>query len=195
MDDFLYKLRNARKKTGYDRNRRSQDNYGPRGDRNKGKMKKPPQTVSVGFDHLAAIRRTLEAISENQKQLMDAERLRREIEERKALALEKIAGFFGQLKEKPKSQEVAEAIAEETQEALQTPQETPQAAGEKEAPAATNAARADRDRVLKIIQGLRQKGQTYEHIARHLETQKIPTLSGRGKWRGQTIYRLYKETV
>jgi len=133
MDDFLYKLRNARKKTGYDRNRRGQDNYSPRADRNKGKMKKPPQTVSVGFDHLAAIRRTLEAISENQKQLMDAERLRREIEERKALALEKIAGFFGQLKEKPKSQEVAEAIAGETREA-------PQTTGEKEAPAATNAA-------------------------------------------------------
>jgi hypothetical protein len=187
MDDFLYKLRNARKKTGYDRNRRGQDSYTPRGDRNKGKMKKPPQTVSVGFDHLAAIRRTLETISENQKQLMDGERLRREIEERKAQALEKIAGFIGQLKEKRKSPEVAPEIAEEEQEA-------PQTAGDKqEAPA--GSARADRDRVLKIIQGLREEGQTYEHIARHLETRKIPTLSGRGKWRGQTIYRLYKETV
>ena len=186
MDDFLYKLRNAKKKTGYDRTRRGQDNYAPHGERNKGRMKKPPQAVSVGFDHLSAIRRALESISQNQKQLLDAERLRREIEERKALALEKIAAFIGQLKEKRKFPEDTPEIAGKAREAAQT------AGKEPEAPA---AARADRDRVLKIIHGLRQEGQTYEHIARHLETRKIPTLSGRGKWRGQTIYRLYKETV
>ncbi len=181
MDDFLYKLRNATKKTGYDRNRRSQDNYSQRGDRNKSRGKKP-QTVSVGFDHLAAIRKTLESIAENQKQLMDAEHLRREIEERKALALETIANVIGQLGERQgpppangKEQQAPPAVGGETEAAV--------------------AGRADRDKILKIIHGLREKGQTYEHIARHLETQKIPTLSGRGKWRGQTIYRLYKETV
>jgi len=100
MDDFLYKLRNAKNRSGYDRSRRTQDSYPYRtGDRKRPKGKKPPKMSGVSSDHLAAIRKTLETIVENQKQLMDAEGVRREIEERKALALETIARLVGNLKD------------------------------------------------------------------------------------------------
>lgn len=175
MDDFLYKLRNA-KKSSHDRSRRNQDSYSYRmGDRKKPKGRKFQQTSSLNSDHLAAIRKTLETIAENQKQQMGTERVRCEIEERKALALEKIAGLVGNLKEKDVPREPAD--------------------GSREVTKTTLPHRADRDMILKIIHGLRQKGQTYERIAEHLESEGIPTLSGKGKWRGQSIYRLNKETV
>ncbi len=188
MDDFLYKLRNARKKTGYDRNRRNQDNYSPRNDRNKPKGKKP-QTLPVGVDHLSAIRRTLEAIAENQKQMMAAERQRRNIEERKSRALEDIV----RLMDRQVREDVTPAAADEDRREAPQPRES--AAVKANATGSAKPSRAHRERILKIIHGLREKGQTYEGIARHLETQNIPTLSGRGKWRSQTIYRLYKESV
>lgn len=176
MDDFLYKLRNAKNRSGYDRSRRTQDSYPYRtGDRKRPKGKKPPKMSGVSSDHLAAIRKALETIVENQKQLMDAEGVRREIEERKALALETIARLVGNLKEKN---------------GLQVPADEG-----RETPGTAKSPRAERDKIIKIISGLREKGQTYEHIAKHLENEKIPTLSGKGKWRGQSIYRLYKETV
>ncbi len=185
MDDFLYKLRNSRKKTGYDRNRRNQDNYSPRADRSKPKGKKP-QNLPVGVDHLSAIRRTLETIAENQKQMLEAELRRRDVEERKARALEDIARLMGR-----REQDAAQPVSDRRE----TPQPREAADADADAPGAARPSRADRERILKIIHGLREKGQTYEGIARHLETQNIPTLSGRGKWRGQTIYRLYKESV
>ena len=187
MDDFLYKLRNAKKKTGYDRNRRSQDNYSQRGDRSKFKGKKP-QTVPVGVDHLAAIRRTLETIAENQKQLLEAGDQRRAIEERKIRALEEMARLMGRREGDAGGSGQGPREAPRVLEAAATGGET-DASGRQESP------RTDREQILKIIHGLREKGQTYEGIARHLETRNIPTLSGRGKWRSQTIYRLCKESV
>ncbi|MBI9082419.1 MAG: hypothetical protein JEZ11_02400 [Desulfobacterales bacterium] len=46
---------------------------------------------------------------------------------------------------------------------------------------------------LTLIRGMRDQGITYEKIARQLETQGVPTVSGRGKWRGQAVSKLLAE--
>lgn len=54
------------------------------------------------------------------------------------------------------------------------------------------ASDAAREKAMKIIKAQRKKGLSFEKIARHLESQKIPTFSGKGSWRGQTIHKLLK---
>jgi hypothetical protein len=49
-----------------------------------------------------------------------------------------------------------------------------------------------RKNAMKIIAAQRKKGLSFEKIARYLENQKIPTFSGKGKWRGQTVHKLNK---
>ncbi len=50
-----------------------------------------------------------------------------------------------------------------------------------------------RDDVLNMICGLREEGLTYDQIAKQLESESVPTFSGKGKWRGQTVHRLYQK--
>jgi len=50
-----------------------------------------------------------------------------------------------------------------------------------------------RDNVLKIIVDMRQNGSSYDEIAQHLQAEKIPTFSGRGQWRRQTVHKLYQQ--
>lgn len=54
----------------------------------------------------------------------------------------------------------------------------------------------DRADVARLILALReQSGYSYENIARHFEAAGLPTISGRGKWSGQTVLRLYKNAL
>ena len=47
-----------------------------------------------------------------------------------------------------------------------------------------------RNELQAMIRGLREQGFSYEKIARHLEETQVPTISGRGKWRGQAVSKL-----
>jgi hypothetical protein len=57
----------------------------------------------------------------------------------------------------------------------------------------TEASIPGREEVLAMISDMREKGSTYDQIAKHLETEKIPTFSRKGQWRGQTVHRLYQK--
>jgi YesN/AraC family two-component response regulator len=50
---------------------------------------------------------------------------------------------------------------------------------------------ARKQEVLDLINKLRDENMTYEEVAAYLTTNKIPTVSGRGRWHAQTIHRLY----
>ncbi len=47
-----------------------------------------------------------------------------------------------------------------------------------------------RDEVLKIVNGMREKGATFDQVAQHLVELGQPTFSGRGDWHAQTVHRL-----
>ncbi len=46
--------------------------------------------------------------------------------------------------------------------------------------------------LMETIVSLRSSGASFEKIARELEAKKVPTASGRGKWRGQAVSKLLK---
>jgi hypothetical protein len=47
-----------------------------------------------------------------------------------------------------------------------------------------------RDAVLDIVNGMREKGATFDQVAQHLVELGQPTFSGRGEWHAQTVHRL-----
>ncbi|MBT3310602.1 MAG: hypothetical protein HN931_05285 [Desulfobacterales bacterium] len=47
--------------------------------------------------------------------------------------------------------------------------------------------------VYEIIGEMRELNMTYKEIAEYLEKEKVPTLSGNGKWHAQSICRFYQE--
>ncbi|QTA80238.1 DNA binding domain-containing protein [Desulfonema limicola] len=51
----------------------------------------------------------------------------------------------------------------------------------------------DRNEIVKIIMDKKKEGASFETIAQYLETQKIPTLSGKGQWRKQSVHKLYQQ--
>ena len=58
---------------------------------------------------------------------------------------------------------------------------------------AENAENIDNEQLLEQILDLREKGVSYDKIAQQLESEGVPTISGKGKWRGQTVSRLCKQ--
>ncbi len=58
---------------------------------------------------------------------------------------------------------------------------------------AVNTENIDYEQLLEQILNLREKGFSYEKIAQRLESEGVPTISGKGKWRGQTVSRLCKQ--
>jgi len=56
-----------------------------------------------------------------------------------------------------------------------------------------NTENPDHEQLLEQILGLREKGVSYDKIAQQLEAEGVPTISGKGQWRGQTVSRLCKQ--
>jgi hypothetical protein len=169
MDNFLYNIRNNSNNNNkrFDRNRKPFD-----GNRNSDKYnnrdKKNGQYNNknlAGLDQLPAIKKILEDFLTNYKQGLDLDERKAKAEERKADAMEKIVTLL-------EGQAQPDMIL--------PPAELP----EKE------PAGSSKDEIHKLISDMRSDGTSYEKIALHLEESGVPTFSGRGKWRGQTVYRL-----
>jgi hypothetical protein len=56
-----------------------------------------------------------------------------------------------------------------------------------------NTEKIKHEQLLEQILGLRKKGFSFEKIAQQLDSEGVPTISGKGKWRGQTVSRLCKQ--
>lgn len=52
-----------------------------------------------------------------------------------------------------------------------------------------------RKKVLQVISKLRNKGETFDDIALHLQRENLKTFSGRGQWHAQTVHRLYQDHI
>jgi len=197
MNDFLKSLR-TKEKQKYERNNRkpynnqyngNQYNGNPQYKGNEGNYKKGPGHRSEETDKLMAalgqtvpeIKIVLENIAENQHRLAEAEERRAGAEERKAGAFEALAESIQTIVSKGIPFPVNSGIP-------YTPSPSPV---EVEKP--TRSSAADRENVLDTIFGMRDQGATYTEIASHLDSESIPTFSGKGKWHAQTIHRLCQE--
>lgn len=190
MNDFLQSLRNGNHKR-FDGNRKYNNNYNNRGnDRQRGRDNRNDYgNRAIGKDYFPVLKQALEDISQNQKRIADANERRALAEERKANALESIAKRLCQLTG-------AEASAD-LQDLSETPISLPDCVSTKESLDDTppSSDTFDQEKVLQIIQDMRGDNVSYEKIAAFLTAEEIPTASGRGKWRGQMVSKLYQQAT
>ena len=175
MDDFLYNVRTGNMKNmdkshrRFDNNRYKSPNRQPAKDKRKGYV----NYRSLSTDQFSALKEMMATISGNQ--------------ERQTVAMEKIADLLERLVKMP-SVPAADAIpSPSSPTAMVDSADTVVVEME---PSAQPMTRAE---MVALIHQMRNQGLSYEKIADEFELKQISTLSGRGKWRGQTIYRLFKE--
>jgi hypothetical protein len=196
MNDFLKSLR-TKEKQRYDRNKRpyntpyngNQYNGNPQYKGNEGNFKNGPGYPTEETDKLMTalaqtlpeIKVVLENIAENQNRLATAEERRAGAEERKAGAFETLADTLKTI--------LGSGIMLPGTPALPyAPSQSPIGTAK---PVRSSA--ADRENVLNTIYAMRDSGDTYTQIASHLESENIPTFSGKGKWHAQTIHRICQD--
>ncbi len=141
--------------------------------KNRGKGKKAEEgdrLMATLADAIPPIKELLERIAKDHQRLAEAEERRSHAEERKAEAAEKIA------------------------EALKSFLENGAPAGlmglSPSPPVCEKPGKKQRETVVGIIDEMRRDGATYRQIAAHLDTERLPTFSGKGKWHAQTIHRI-----
>jgi len=177
MSDFLHNLRTGNMKR-YDRPRKNYDNpqYRQHGKDRKGNYQKKVHTG----DQLQEMKKYLERIAQTVESNFKAQEKAAASLERIAVALEAAAGI------KPADTTIRpdDAVQIETE-----PQTAPEPAKDPETH--TN----EKDVLLATITKMRNDGVSFEKIAAELDKREIPTLSGRGKWRGPAVSKLLKETA
>ena len=189
MDDFLHNLRQGQKKA-QSRGHRSYDKGRARG-RNYPAREAPPTPGNIRGDQeeqIKKIRESLESIADNQHLQIALDERIAKAQEKQAQALETLSGSFTQLIDAltgMMSSTVMEDGPAVRKQKTPKPYAMPANIDELEA--------LSRDEIKAIISELRATGLSYEKIANQLNDRGIRTITGRGIWRGQTVYRLFLE--
>jgi hypothetical protein len=194
MDDFLHQLRNNSREKRYERNhRKPYDGSHYRGNerrdgpiqkkRKYNKREQNEYSKSYSSRQFPEIRSLLEEISKSQTRLANAQERIIAAEERKATAIENIAETLQKLCMKTLNRDSGSPVdslegkkKKESNEINTSKEKT--------------GANKSREETIEVITQMRSDGISYEKIARHLEEVGIPTISGRGIWRGQSVRRL-----
>lgn len=212
MSDFLHSLRNNRDKR-FDRTRRgyespsyrSNDRQQNSADRKKSSYRsqqnEQAQIYAAINKLLPTIQTFLESMTEDRKRLIQTE-------ERKAAAMEAIASSMRQSSgetdalpimesiesvcENEACAPVQEEVLDESENLVIPPVIESMPAEEASiAPSEMESKDAlSRDELVEMLKGLRREGLSYEKIAKHLQSNAVPTISGRGIWRGQAVSKL-----
>lgn len=204
MDDFLHNLRSGKLKQ-QDRTRSYSDPQYKGGQR-RNVMDRRKKELEA-FERLTAVKEVLEAISQTQKRMADAYEARTQAENRKARALEVLAqNIYRMLNPdarnvenlfapEPASEAIAPADAMMTTDNPSS--ETAEAEAEAEADSAFESPRklSDKERqtLFGLISQMREDGNKWEQIARHIASQGYPTVSGKGTWRGVMAKNIYEK--
>ncbi len=221
MDDFLHNLRSGKLKQGDRSNRPYNDPQykgGPR--RNTMDRRKGHHDNKESFERLNAIKEVLENLAESQKRMSDAYKARTRAEERKAKALEIIAKSIYQMVN-PNANDADELFAAESMTAFELSPDMiaendvyiDETASDAEAAYSEDddndnsetieeessyagsgkLTEIDRQALYTLINQMRDEGDGWEKIARHIASQGYPTASGKGCWRGVMVKTLYEK--
>lgn len=193
MDDFLHNLRSGKLKQP-DRGRRDYSDYKGPQRRGASERRRPDYYAKVTTENFALVKDSLDTLAENQKRIADAMAAREKTEARIADALETIAGMVGR---HWGSQDVQSQGSQSTE-----PQPdrdamdiiVPDEVVDKRTGIGIGDQKLsdeDKPKLLDSIAAMRAEGDSWEKIARHMDDQKIPTVSGKGKWRGTAIKKFW----
>lgn len=193
MDDFLHNLRSGKLKQP-DRGRQNYQDYKGPQRRAGNERRRPDYYAKVTAENFALVKDSLDALAENQKRIANAMANREKTEARIADALETIAsmmqrrvggqdtGNAGVLPAAPKTDQDAPDSRVTEEVATDRPGI---AKGDKKLTA------KDKPGLLETISAMRADGESWEKIARHMDKHNIPTVSGKGKWRGPAIKKFW----
>ena len=200
-DNFLHNLRNQGNKR-FDRNRNKPfDNQYRPNDRFAGRDRKgAPQRKTSDADQLQPIKRLLEGLLEQQRRLVEFGERSTKAAERQAEALESIARQFNPtdavVEDTPQDVSAEAAETAGTVE-IETEPDEPDLEASNDSDAVADAPEKPNPRQTagELIIAQRDQDQSFEQIAQYLNDQDIPTLSGKGRWRPQSVSRLYNSLV
>lgn len=197
MDDFLHNLRSGKLKQP-DRGRRDYTDYKGPQRRVGNDRRRTDYYAKVTNENFATIKDALDILSENQKRIADATTAGIKTEARIADALEAIAVML------ERRWGYADVLSDGTQAVDE--QTDPDMADESvasEAVAESKTIDSDSDEedeqaatgLLDIIEAMRTEGSSWEKIARHFDDRNIPTMSGKGKWRGPAVKKFWDASI
>ncbi|MGA6925528.1 MAG: hypothetical protein WBY88_07595 [Desulfosarcina sp.] len=188
MDDFLHNLRSGKLKQP-DRGRRDYPDYkGPQRRAGNERRKPTDYYTKVTNENFALIKDSLDTLAQYQKNIADALTERTSTESRIADALEAVATMIG----RHFGYTDPRVGGGQTVDAKSNPDRT-----EGSRPDADTGDERSRDtdpqptELLDTIQAIRSEGGSWEKIARHLDQAHIPTVSGKGKWRGPAVKKFW----
>lgn len=166
MDDFLHNLRSGKLKQP-DRGRRDYSDYKGPQRRAGNERRRTDYYAKVTGENFALVKDSLDSLAEQQKRIADA--------------LESIVEVLGR--------QGSKAIPTSGHTAAKRPQASESAddwkiSGDK-------LAQADRPKLLQKIADMRESGQSWEKIARRMIDKRVPTLSGKGTWRGPAVKKFW----
>ena len=200
MDDFLHNLRSGKLKQP-DRGRRDYTDYKGPQRRAGNDRRRTDYYAKVTNENFALIKETLDVLAGHQGRIAAAMEARGKIEERIANALERLTQLMsGNAARKP------EVVAdEETAEQIAAPADTElakqDAAGVDKTPdqilhriASQGSGKLDEGKgpeLIGAIAAMRAQGISWEKIARQFDETGVPTISGKGKWRGPSIKKFW----
>lgn len=193
MDDFLHNLRSGKLKQP-DRGRRDYTDYKGPQRRSTTERRKPDYYAKVTGENFALVKGSLDILAGNQKRIADAMAVREKTEARIADALETIASIMGRHvgDQDVMSQRSEPAEPEPDKDAMGSlvPSEV---VDDRPGIDTSNEMLSDEDKpkLLDIIAAMRTEGDSWEKIARHMDDQSIPTVTGKGKWRGTAIKKFW----
>ncbi|WP_179953139.1 recombinase family protein [Desulfobotulus mexicanus] len=194
MNDFLKNLRSSQKERSHGSGRSSQDSYGNPEKRaaydRRSQQKKSMVQGSEDFfkraeETLAGIQVLLQGMNETMGRLADARERRADVEEKKLALLEALL---------PLTLDALKSVVEAPTPAVNSPENGEKKNGlsgvGRDAPVLKKLSGEEKKEIVKNIRTLRKLGHTYDQIAEHLEKNRVPTFSNKGKWHAQTIHRL-----
>jgi hypothetical protein len=193
MDDFLHNLRSGKLKQP-DRGRRDYTDYKGPQRRAGNERRRPDYYAKVTGENFALVKDSLDILAEHQKRIADALAARKKTDLRIADALESIAAMMGRQwgheNDRPQGDGPVGTEPYRNKGDRPVPEDSVDrfagiGAGNQK------LADADKPRLLNIITAMRAEGGSWEKIARHMDERNIPTLSGKGKWRGPAIKKFW----
>lgn len=205
MDDFLHNLRSGKLKQ-HDRGRSYNDPQYKGGQRRNTHQDRRKKELEA-FERLNAVKEVLEAISGTQSRMAEAYEARTKAEERKARAMEVLAkNIYRMLNPdaddaddlfapEPAAAAVADLVSEtviQPDDAMAEPEETTEVEPETDAEP-RKLTESERKTLFKLISEMRDEGNKWEQIARHIASKGYPTVSGKGTWRGAMAKNLFEK--
>ena len=195
MDDFLHNLRSGKLKQP-DRGRRDYSEYKGPQRRAGSERRRTDYYAKVTGEHFSMVKDALDSLADQQKRIAEALSRRSDAESRIADVLESIAVMLGHHLgvdvplAKAHAADDGSVPAKVSETAPEAPVKTKTTAkrsgtGKKEA----NSPLAD---LKEIIADMRKSGDSWEKIARHLAEKEIPTVSGKGIWRGPAVKKFWE---